>query len=260
MGDADFNHNQFKRYILDKNFNRYDFYIEKADEKANFLLAFSGALCVGLLSQIDTLFSKIPHLTAFYIPFLIVITISVLLLGATAFFACHVLFPRAPLSRSPQSVFYFNDVRQHKENLSRYLDLLDQDETKLIEDMASQNIALASICSEKMSNVKNATRCLIGAVIVIFVFLIAILTKQSFYSNEIRSKYNEAIAIEESGATLHYSLARQYAQNGDSDSAIDELEKTIQLDKRFIEIIKEEQWFKSLKDSKQFRELTAKEN
>ncbi|MFR5264505.1 Pycsar system effector family protein [Clostridium sp.] len=168
------NDNQIREH-LNLNINRFDNYIEKADNKANFLLALSTVLIGSTLFSFDNILKLTNHnvLKIFLTIALIFINIT---LTISIVYSLRTLFPRTPKSTSSnKSLFYFEDVKKlTKQSFLQKLKNIN-DELSL-EDFCEQNIQLATICSEKMDNIKQASNCLkysIYAIIILFILMIS---------------------------------------------------------------------------------------
>ena len=150
--------NEDKKFILEKNLERFDYYIEKADNKASFLLALTGALLVAIAFQSKDVLElvQINYLK----------NLTRILLFSTSFGlvlsswnALSVIMPRTPKNTN-QSLFYFESIKDI--NDTDYITLINSiDENRIICDLTGQTKQLAKICSTKMNKVKSS---LIGIV------------------------------------------------------------------------------------------------
>ncbi|MCW5197969.1 hypothetical protein F1Z41_05135 [Clostridium perfringens] len=81
------------KYVLDKDMERFDDYIERADNKANFLLTISGALIIAIFFQGNELITKLESSEIKFIMF-IIIAITIFFLAKTIYFSLQVIIPR----------------------------------------------------------------------------------------------------------------------------------------------------------------------
>lgn len=165
--------NKNKELILEKNFERFDYYIEKADNKASFILAFAGALLAAVVFQSNTIVGtiKIDQLKKIIIYSLL---ITSLLLFITCAFALLVIIPRTPKS-TYKSILYFEDVKNMSEQ--EVINRVSDDNNYLIEeDISKQIIIIANTCSKKMKNVRNSLVCLsLAGVLLILIIHVLLL-------------------------------------------------------------------------------------
>lgn len=161
------------KYVLEKDIERFDTYIERADNKANFILTISGVLLVAVIFQSKDLFSQINNPVIEKLFFLDISIIAISLIGAI-YYSLMVIIPRTP-SGSYQSMFYFEDVK-HLKNNDFYEKLKDTSEEDLFIDYSKQVNQLAMICSKKMNKIKKSYSCLtiviIGLIIIVLINLI----------------------------------------------------------------------------------------
>lgn len=156
-------------YILDKNMQRFDEYIERADNKANFILTLSGVLIVASMFQSKEIISGVNNGVLKNLIFLDIFIINVSLIFSIVQ-ALLVIIPRISKG-SYSSLLFFDDVRILKNN-EFYNKLRDEHNEFLVKDMSKQVIELANICSKKMSRVRNAFYGLGAALVCIFILSI----------------------------------------------------------------------------------------
>lgn len=157
------------KYILDKDISRFDEYIEKADNKANFSLTICVAVLVAIIFQNRDLFSKINNQCIEKIMVLDLIFISIALI-ASIVFSLLVIIPRFS-SDLDKSLFYFEDIKSLGSD-SFYNKLKNVSEEEIIKDLSKQVSISAKICSIKMNRVKKSFYCLGAAIIGIIVLIL----------------------------------------------------------------------------------------
>jgi len=137
-----------KKLILEKNLERFDFYIEKADNKASFILAFAATLIVGILLETDKILSTSYKIFVGHLVILIII-----LLITSIIFSLLVIIPRTPRMNIDSCMFFesINDM-----SLTEYKDKLNnlQDEELINNEMENETYELSKICHNKMINIK----------------------------------------------------------------------------------------------------------
>lgn len=158
---------QSRKEILTKNFERFDFYIEKADNKASFLLAFSGALIGGILLETDKIININCKLLSIH---LVIFTLISLLVSVV--YSLLVIIPRIP-KMGIESIMFFKSVQDL--TLDEYkckINNLNNDD-KLLNEYENETYELAKICYKKMKNMKKSliflTISIIFIVIIIFI-------------------------------------------------------------------------------------------
>lgn len=157
------------KYILEKDMDRFDQYIERADNKANFILTISGAILIAIIFQNKDLFYDINNNIIKNIIFLDSALVAMSLISAI-YFSLLVIIPR--ISRETYtSVFYFEDIKYLKNN-EFYEKLKNISEDEFIEDFSKQVNQLSIIVSKKMNRVKSAYNCLIFSVVGIVILVI----------------------------------------------------------------------------------------
>lgn len=162
------------RYILEKDMDRFDQYIERADNKANFILTISGAILIAIIFQNKDLFYDIDNTIIRNIIFLDSSIIAISLIFSI-YFSLMVIIPRISFDRYT-SVFYFEDIKSLKNN-EFYEKLKSISEDEFIEDFSKQVNQLSIIVSKKMSRVKSAYNSLIFSVVGIVILVIINLIK-----------------------------------------------------------------------------------
>lgn len=146
--------------ILELNMSRYDSYIEKADNKANFILALTSVILVGLVFQSNDILNIITNDMLKRISIFILIGISILLIISSCL-ALNVILPSTKES-TVKSIFYFKDVSKYtEEEYKRILKEINTDKT--IDDFRRQVIELGNICTTKMNRIKVSLQFLVAA-------------------------------------------------------------------------------------------------
>lgn len=156
------------KYVLEKDIERIDSYIERADNKANFILTICGVLLVAIIFQSKDLLSQINNSIIEKIMFLDSFIIAISLIGAI-YYSLSVIIPRTP-SGSYSSLFYFEDIKSLKNN-DFYKKLKTTSDDDLLIDFSNQVNQLAIICSKKMNNVRKSYSCLMIVIIGIIIIV-----------------------------------------------------------------------------------------
>ncbi|CUU46931.1 Pycsar system effector family protein [Clostridium beijerinckii] len=160
------------RFILQKDMDRFDEYILRADNKANFILTICGALIVANMYQSKDLMTRVSQgimknvilIDMFVINASLIISIGLALLT---------IIPRTPKG-TYNSVFYFEDIKSF-EGDDLYQNISQMEETSLLKDLSKQVNELSRICSKKMSKIKLSYFWLgIGIVSIFFLSIINI--------------------------------------------------------------------------------------
>lgn len=142
--------------LLDMNIERFDSYIEKADNKASFNLAFIGAVLVGILlnnGEINEVFMA-----------------SIVCLIISGCFSAIVLIPRESKGHF-KSLTYYKSVKQMQED--SYIDDINSlDEDNYIKELAKESKELASLCDKKMKVNKIAICFTILALLILVSYAI----------------------------------------------------------------------------------------
>ena len=102
-----------EKELLEYNIDRLDSYIEIADNKANFILALTSVLLVGLIFQSSDIVDIVNSSTLKVISIFVLLGTSILLI-ISSFFALKVILPRTPKS-DVKSIFYFKDIATYNE-------------------------------------------------------------------------------------------------------------------------------------------------
>lgn len=157
------------KYILEKDMDRFDQYIERADNKANFILTISGAILIAIIFQNKDLFYDIDNNIIKNIIFLDSALVAISLI-CSIYFSLLVIIPRTSVG-TYTSVFYFEDVK-YLRNSEFYEKLKNISEDEFIEDFSKQVNQLSIIVSKKMSRVKSAYKCLNFSVVGIVILVI----------------------------------------------------------------------------------------
>lgn len=156
-----------KSWLLEKNFDRFDSYIERADNKGSLILGFSGALLSFLLLEGNKLLTESCSKKILILIASICLVISIGLCILT-------IFPRKG-DRSIISCFFYEsiahqDISAYKNNVTNAVN------DELVEEMFVQTRELAKICSKKMFFVRWAVICLGIALGLLFIAFIGIYT------------------------------------------------------------------------------------
>ena len=140
-----------KLKLYEKDIERFDFYIEKADNKASFLLAFEG-IVLTLLTTLTNGFLKNMDNSIVKNTVIILLVVAVVAIVAAAVSSASVIFPRFSKATGT-SVLYYNDVKNLKatEFIERVNSLGEEQKLK---DFAEQAVVLAKICSNKMVGIR----------------------------------------------------------------------------------------------------------
>lgn len=157
------------KYILEKDMERFDQYIERADNKANFILTISGAILIAIIFQNKDLFYDIDNNIIKNIIFLDSALVAISLISAI-YFSLLVIIPRTS-RETYTSVFYFEDIKYLKNN-EFYEKLKNISEDEFIKDFSKQVNQLSIIVSKKMNRVKSAYNCLIFSIVGIVILVI----------------------------------------------------------------------------------------
>ena len=166
------------KYVLDKDMERFDEYIERADNKANFLLTISGALIIAIFFQGNELITKLTSSEIKFIMF-IIIAITIFFLAKTIYFSLQVIIPRIP-NKNEKSLFYFESVKKYEnDNLIETIKACSEED--MFGDLSKQVAQLAKICSAKMNNVKKASNSLVISIFAI-VSLVVIYILNNFWA------------------------------------------------------------------------------
>lgn len=153
-----------RQALIEKNIERYDNYIEKADNKASFLLAFYGALLIGIILESNTIYTEIIKNNALRNIFIAILIIEILTIIYSIKSSLDVIIPRTPKTRNMttsenvayESLLYFNDVKEYYGKDDKFIKKLEKcSDQEIIEDMTIQSIELANICSSKMEKVQR---------------------------------------------------------------------------------------------------------
>lgn len=128
--------NPIKQKIVETNYTRFDNYIEKADNKASFLLALNGAILIGIiLSSNNQVIKKF--------------ILSIIILIVSMIIDFIVIIPRKS-KKEFKSCFYYEYVKKLDINSYRgSINSIDSEE-KLIEEFLKESREIAIICSKKM--------------------------------------------------------------------------------------------------------------
>lgn len=158
-----------KKLVLEKNLDRFDYYIEKADNKASFILALSGILLAGILFQNEVLISKNAS-QGFKIAVIQLVVISLIALIISDVFALLVIIPRTP-KMPVKSTMYFECIKNMEKADYEYL-INELDDIKTTQELINESIELAKICSKKMNHIKSSLVSLVIAVIPIIIIIV----------------------------------------------------------------------------------------
>lgn len=142
--------------ILEFNINRIDGYIEKADNKASFLLALNGAFIGIILSQLNSILTFITCNENYKIINSLV-CFSILIFSLfSVHFCLKTIDPRKSKSNETyKSILYYRDIAEtekYKKNLNKKTkndDILENEFCKQVKE-------ISKICDSKMNNVNLA--------------------------------------------------------------------------------------------------------
>lgn len=136
--------------ILKFNINRIDGYIEKADNKANFLLALNGII-------IGIIFSKSPEILRFIksnqswkiansIFWFFIIAFCI----ASIVFSLLAINPRKSKRQTTyKSILYYKDIKDVKKYIRRFNKKTSSNK-KIVNEFCTQVVELSKICDKKM--------------------------------------------------------------------------------------------------------------
>lgn len=156
-----------KSWLLEKNLERFDNYIEKADNKASFTLAFGGAVLSFLLVESENIVNQNYILQ-------ILILVSGVLIFINIVMSLLTILPRK--SKANISSCFDYETIENKE-ISDYKNIVNTSEAnEYIDEMFIQTKELARICSKKMFFVRWAVICLGIALGLLFIAFIGIYT------------------------------------------------------------------------------------
>ena len=160
-----------EREILELNMSRYDNYIEKADNKASFILALTGVLLGGLVFQSNDILNIIHNNILKKVTIFNLMGISILLI-VSSFLALKVILPSTSKS-TVKSIFYFNDIVEYtEEEYKKKLQEINNE--KAIDDLRRQVLQLGNICTIKMNSIKLSLQFLLATGILIIIQLLII--------------------------------------------------------------------------------------
>jgi len=158
--------------FLQNELNRVSEWIRFSDEKSAFLSAYYSGIFLGIISYKDSVICSISNLkswTLFLYIILIIVTVGLFILGI--FFLISSVFPRLKNTNTDKSLFYFGNIAKLK--LIDYFDEMEELTEEGVKKQISEQIHTNSIiAAQKMSNVKNSTKCLFVLVILISVLII----------------------------------------------------------------------------------------
>lgn len=155
---------------------RYDNYINGANTKGAFLLAFNTFLCGGLLTNYKTLTDLVgaPHLLYLKLGILFLVLAGI----ASLVIVLLAVYPFLSSGNSTQdkyhSLIYFGSVAQFPDAKAYHAAILAQDDAAASEDVARQTYLLSKALFSKFKKLEWATKIIfLQLVIVLFcVFLI----------------------------------------------------------------------------------------
>lgn len=154
--------------------NRIDYYIEKSDNKASFLLLLNSAI-IGFYFREGKIMN---HLSIsnirclemlFYIVILCIFVISI-------YFSIMVLKPRnSKIENEYKSIFYYKEIASlNNEQYKEAFENAFKDEENLINDALVQIKELSLICDKKMYNVKKSVEAFILGGIILFIYILVV--------------------------------------------------------------------------------------
>ena len=162
-----------KLEVLKFNMERIDGYIEKADNKANFLLAFNGIVIGIIFSNLKSIMTFISS-TNFKlgtVGFLLVLFLCFIL---SIIFSLLVLFPRKSKDiNGYKSILYYKNISTMSlDDYKQYLNNSGTDE-KLLDEFCKQVIEISIICNKKMNRIKQSMVCfIIGSTLTILLIIL----------------------------------------------------------------------------------------
>lgn len=162
-----------KLEIYIKDIERYDFYIEKADNKASFLLAFEG-IVLTLITPLANDFLRNIDSSIIKNTVMILLVIALIAIVVAAVSSALVIFPRFS-KITGTSVLYYNDVKDLKstELIERISNLKEE---QMLNDFAEQVVVLAKISSKKMVGIRWSLGFLgIAGIFIVAISLLSIL-------------------------------------------------------------------------------------
>lgn len=158
--------------ILEFNINRIDGYIDKADNKASFLLALNGIFISIALSQINSVLAFITKYENYKIINSLIYFIIIILCFTSVCFCLKVLNPRkSKTSNTYKSILYYKDIAE-TEKYKKNLNKKTKNIKNLEEEFCIQVKEISKICERKMTNVDWAIKCLGSYISIIFVYSI----------------------------------------------------------------------------------------
>lgn len=150
-----------EKELLEYNIDRLDSYIEIADNKANFILALTSVLLVGLIFQSSDIVDIVNSSTLKVISIFVLLGTSILLI-ISSFFALKVILPRTPKS-DVKSIFYFKDIATYNEEEYKNTIKSVLSKNDGVDDLRRQTLQLSKICSNKMDKIKLSFQFFIGS-------------------------------------------------------------------------------------------------
>lgn len=156
--------------ILEFNIHRIDGYIEKADNKASFLLALNGAFLGVVLSESNKILTFITSNENYKIINSLVCFSILILCLISIYFCLKTIDPRKSKSKGTyKSILYYRDIvatEKYKRNLKNKT----KNEGILQDEFCIQVKELSKICDSKMNNVNSAIKFLKLYIAIIFIY------------------------------------------------------------------------------------------
>lgn len=155
--------------ILEKDMERFDYWIEKSDQKASYILAMEVLILVAVVFQADLTIEELNFVKILKVSLAFFTTLCFSIGG---YFAIKVLKPSIKENDSNLSILYFNDIKNMGEKEIK-AKLNKMDEISYENEMVRQVKQLANITSKKMKNVNNAINFVVigGLLLLAFEFV-----------------------------------------------------------------------------------------
>lgn len=160
---------EHSRYLL----NRFDHYIEGANSKGNFLLAFGAVLCGFIITNYDNIIAFRQCKAEYWVSaFLIAVLISGLL---SITFTIAAVFPFLKTSNSSSkkyhSLVFFQSIAEMNEQ--QFLkDFKKQEDKKVSKDLAKQIFAISQGLKKKYHRIRWAIRLVFLQLILLLIIIL----------------------------------------------------------------------------------------
>ncbi len=154
---------------------RFDNYINAANTKGNFLLAFNTFLCGGIISNYKYLLEFVDCPSNYYLVNYCIIALFIFSI-ITTFFIINAVYPFLKSGNSSidkyHSHIFFNSVAEFKNGNKYYTSLNKQTAQEVDEDLANQSYHLAKGLKKKFRLLKYAMWFVYGELTILTILLI----------------------------------------------------------------------------------------